>query len=129
MVSIMSVSDQIISVIDALCAKFGVAIDWTSNNVMPILGELASKYIDWEITTSTMWLVIGAIIFVLCMFFGIFFCFRDDAFFGVFLICAAIVAGMPMIITQILDIIKCIKFPELQIVEYIKELIMTSASQ
>lgn len=33
----MTVSDQIINVLDALCEKFGLVIDWTSENVVPYL--------------------------------------------------------------------------------------------
>lgn len=45
-------SEEIIKVLDALCAKLGVAIDWTSENVVPYLMELAEKYIVYEIATS-----------------------------------------------------------------------------
>ena len=31
------VSDQIIKVLDNLCDKFGLAIDWSSKNVQPYL--------------------------------------------------------------------------------------------
>ena len=31
----MTVSEQIIQVIDALCEKFGIAIDWTTQNIIP----------------------------------------------------------------------------------------------
>lgn len=33
----MQVSDQIIQVLDAICDKFGLAVDWTSTNVLPYL--------------------------------------------------------------------------------------------
>ena len=31
--------DEIIKVINDLCGKFGIAIDWTSSNVIPYLEE------------------------------------------------------------------------------------------
>ena len=34
-------SEQIIEVLNALCEKFGIAIDWTAENVMPYLTDLA----------------------------------------------------------------------------------------
>ena len=134
MVGVMSISDQIISVIDALCAKFGVVIDWTSANVVPVLEELANKYIDWEITTSKMWFVIGAVLFVLFLIVGWLLCraeLKNDIYdgFGLvpgcILIFCALAVCCPIMIFQALDIIKCVKFPELQIVEYIKSLMST----
>ena len=46
----MTVSSEIIEVLDYLGEKFGIAIDWTSNNVLPYLQTLADKFIKWEIT-------------------------------------------------------------------------------
>ena len=36
-------SEKIIKVIDALADKFGLAIDWTSANVMPYVQDLTGK--------------------------------------------------------------------------------------
>lgn len=35
--------EEIIKVLDALAEKFGLAIDWTSNNVIPYLETLCGK--------------------------------------------------------------------------------------
>lgn len=48
----MSFSSQFIEVLDALCAKFGIAVDWTSQNVVPYLTDLAARIITYEISTS-----------------------------------------------------------------------------
>ena len=48
----MTVSSEIIEVLDYLGEKFGIAIDWTSNNVLPYLQALVDKFIKWEISTS-----------------------------------------------------------------------------
>ena len=54
--------------------KFGIVIDWTSINIIPYLDELMNKYVNYEITTSTIWIVINLIIFVgSCVFLGILF--------------------------------------------------------
>ena len=42
----MKVSEQIIQVLDALCAKLGMAIDWTADNVIPYIEKLCGKYIN-----------------------------------------------------------------------------------
>ena len=60
----MSFSSQFIEVLDALCEKFGIAIDWTSQNVMPYVTDLAARIIAYEIWTSAAWITIAAIIFL-----------------------------------------------------------------
>ena len=61
----MSFSSQFIDVLDALCEKFGIAIDWTSKNVMPYVTDLAARIITYEIWTSAAWIVIMAIVFLI----------------------------------------------------------------
>ena len=58
----MEVSEQVIKVLDAVCDKFGIAIDWTSNNVIPYIQELGNKIITYDICMSIMWLVVVGII-------------------------------------------------------------------
>ncbi len=61
----MSFSSQFIEVLDALCDKIGIAIDWTSQNVLPYLTDLAARIITYEIWTSSAWIVIVAIVFLI----------------------------------------------------------------
>ena len=61
----MSFSSQSIEVLDALCAKFGIVIDWTSQNVMPYLTDLAARIITYEIWTSAACITIAAIVFLI----------------------------------------------------------------
>ena len=58
----MEFSEQVIKVLDAVCDKFGIAIDWTSNNVIPYIEQLGNKIISYDICMSIMWLVIGGVI-------------------------------------------------------------------
>ena len=57
----MVVSEQIIQVLDNLCMKLGLAIDWTSENVAPYLTVLCTKLVSYEIWTSVAWLVFATI--------------------------------------------------------------------
>ena len=57
-------SSQFIEVLDALCDKIGIAIDWTSQNVVPYVTDLATRIITYEISTSAAWIVIAAIVFL-----------------------------------------------------------------
>ena len=59
----MEFSQEIINVLDYLYSKFGITIDWTSENVMPYLEELCGRYIQYEIYTSIAWCVtVGAVV-------------------------------------------------------------------
>lgn len=55
----MQISKEIIEVLDYIGNKFGLAIDWSSENVMPYIEQLCSKYISWEIATSIAWIAIS----------------------------------------------------------------------
>ena len=57
----MEISEQVIKVLDAVCDKFGIAIDWTSNNVIPYIEQLGNKIVTYDICMSIMWLVVGCI--------------------------------------------------------------------
>lgn len=48
----MTVSNQIIAVLDAICEKFGIVIDWTASNIMPYLQDLCKRIVTYEIATS-----------------------------------------------------------------------------
>ena len=61
----MSFSSQFIEVLDALCDKIGIAIDWTSQNVVPYVTDLAARIITYEIWTSAAWIVIAVIVFLI----------------------------------------------------------------
>ena len=57
----MEISEQVIEVLDAVCDKFGIAIDWTSNNVIPYIEQLGNKIVTYDVCMSIMWLVVGCI--------------------------------------------------------------------
>ena len=69
----MSLSKEIIEILDYLGRKFGIAIDWTSENVVPYIEDLCARYIKFEIYTSIMWIVLcvgimalAGIIWIIC---------------------------------------------------------------
>lgn len=61
---IMNVSDQVIAVLDALCAKFGLVVDWTASNVTPYINALMHKVVLYEMVTSITWIVFTFAIFI-----------------------------------------------------------------
>ncbi len=131
----MLLSDEIIKVLEYLCQKLGVTIDWTSENVMPMFEQLCKNYIKYEIATSVALLIFGLCLAVIgCLFVKpakrkwMEFC--EDGYEGdmvVSVVCWCIFAvlviiSLAIIPTQVIDLIKCITFPELKIFEYIQSL-------
>ena len=118
-------SEEIIKVLDALAEKFGLAIDWTSANVIPYLEQLCGKYVNYEIATSVVWILLG----VISLFVGKWgikktkYCYNrykekiysdwdiGSVFAGIgtgFVL----LTGVIVIICQVFDIVTCFTFPE-----------------
>lgn len=123
-----TISNQIIEVLNVLCEKFGIAIDWTSQNVMPYVQELMKKAVNYELWTSVSWLLI-CVAFIFVFFKLIYwyvknqdnkssiildFLYCNEGFLVLFLIFGGILTIIATIgtVTQIMDIITCLTFPE-----------------
>jgi hypothetical protein len=135
----MTVSEQIIQVIDTLCEKFGIAIDWTGANVIPYIEMLCGKLITYEIVTSIAWMVIMALLSITSIvatkkLYPIFKegienqgHWDEDWSIGAgFAIAGLILINVVTIIVwgaQIMDIIKCVTFPEMYVFEYVSALV------
>lgn len=126
----MSFSSQMIEIFDYIGNKFGMAIDWTSDTVLPMLQALCAKYITWEICTSIVWMVLCLGIFFTCIAF-----FRSQTKavrkrgdwseeLVVARVFTCIIMGIMTIpiVTQVFDIIRCVVFPELEIVQYLQHI-------
>lgn len=128
-------SEEIIKVLDALGEKFGIAINWTSENVIPYLQQLCNKYITYEIATSVVWLLLG----VFLLFIGKYLIEKTKQYwkkyeeeeysdfdimatvFGMLAGCVIIV-GIIVILCQTFDIVTCVTFPEKVIIEELKSI-------
>ena len=55
----MTVSEQIIQVLDNLGEKFGLALDWSSENILPYASELMNKAVSYKL-----WMNIGTLAFI-----------------------------------------------------------------
>lgn len=136
----MTVSKQIIEVLDALCEKFGMAIDWTSENVIPYVSTLCQKLIAWEIWTSVAWIAIMVILSIVSIVL-IKICYpyfknglkenkmsydcgwEFATVFSIIGLCILYLATGVVVVTQIMDIIKCTTFPEMFVFEYIQDIV------
>jgi hypothetical protein len=54
-------TNEIIKVLDYLGEKFGMAIDWTQENVLPYAQDLAERFIKFNIIEDVMWLAFWAL--------------------------------------------------------------------
>lgn len=132
----MTVSGEIIKVLDDLCRRFGIAVDWTSENVLPYLQDLCSRYIQYEVFTSIAWCALPAVVLVIS---GLLWIIAGvtykkiggDLAEGISVISslvflATIVIGFFICSSQVFDIIECYTIPEKVILEYIKTLLRTA---
>lgn len=59
-------NNKVIEVLDYMGEKFGIAIDWTAENVMPQVTEFLKRYQTYSIAKHAIWIIIGLIIVVIC---------------------------------------------------------------
>lgn len=115
----MQVSDQIIAVLNDLCAKFGMAIDWSSENIVPYVSQLCERYIRYEIATSVAWMFVIAVLPAILL--GIAKKSDDsDIYVPCYILgCVMALVAFVTISFQAFDIIECLTIPEKTIFEYI----------
>ena len=124
----MTVSNQIIAVLDAICEKFGIVIDWTASNIMPYLQDLCKRIVTYEIATSAAWIILSVVVVLLALY------IRnkkvkplseadEDDFILVIttIVCVVISAiALVMVCVQVFDIIKALTIPEITIYKFAK---------
>lgn len=126
-------SEEIIKVLDNLAQKFGIAIDWTNQNVMPYLENLMNRYIQYSIAGTSILLaleIIGIIIFIKVLMSGLkqkktneYWEWTDEGmanFITLIILGAILIITVPITIDYLL---KSIFIPEIVILDYIKNLI------
>ena len=126
-------SDEIIQLLDDLGRRFGIVIDWSSENVMPYLQDFMSRYINYEIITSIVWLIVlvvcctGMVIAIPRLIKYERECNESDCvvwptvvvvFFMAMIILCLIGIG-----SQINDLIICNTIPEKMIIDYVNYLV------
>lgn len=123
----MEISEQVISIFDDIGKRLGVAIDWSQENVLPYLQELFEKYINYEIASSIMWIVLFALGTAAFSVLGLIMLRHsgktgDDwaLCLGISMIVCAVCFFIAFIIglfVQVYDIITCLTFPEKMIID------------
>lgn len=132
----LTFSKEIIEIIDYLGKQLGIAIDWSSKNVMPYLQDLMGRFVGFKMTESGIWMVIS----VLFIIFGLFllkkgfdltkrykkhddfddsinsvFCFAISGFILIIFIC--------IFVGNIFKVAECYFLPEKIVYDYIQTLL------
>lgn len=116
----MTINEQ---TLQELAKQFGLALDWSNENIIPYLQDLAQRVITYEFRSSIFWIVIG-VIFILIGIVAVILGVRsgeDEAmgFAAIIAICLWL-AGIWIIGKQINDIILCGTLPEKILLNYIQ---------
>lgn len=130
-------SEEVIKVLDNLAQKFGIAIDWTNQNILPYLQDLMGRYISLQNAYAIIWIIISAIILIISfiiMFKSINKIKKDSkqieyydvledspiAFFGILLSSFFILIFLITILCNIFGLFQNIFTPEITILDYLK---------
>lgn len=131
----MTVSEQIIQVLDNLGEKFGLAIDWSSENILPYVSELMNKAVSYELWMNIIIFTFFTIGFALSWI--IFFkTIKSKNFNGDYFDALTIIAAISIILAVLFSIafiiclifctstiIACLTFPEKIIFDMIKPML------
>lgn len=125
-------SEEIIKVLDNLAGRFGIAIDWTSQNVMPYLQELLTRFQHYKIAIATIFLsleILALIVAIVCIVKGkkkkkesasSYWEWIDEGalyFWIIVIVFIVLIISVPITIDMLL---KGIYLPELLILDYLK---------
>lgn len=131
-------SDEIIKVLDELGKRFGIAIDWSNQNIIPYLQELGTRFITYKTATGILAIIVLSILIVISSIaiaklvkwkksdkFDKGYCSEDPFLFWLFtslLVCT--IVGLAIgIICNITGIMQNLIMPELTIINYLQGVI------
>lgn len=102
--------------------QFGLMIDWSNENVIPYLKELAQRVVYYETWQSIFWLIIGILVIILGIVFIVLESKRIIDLDGFFTVIGfiGIIVGIGIVCSQIDDILLCKYLPEKILLRYAK---------
>ena len=116
----MKFSEEIMKVFDYVGTKLGVAIDWSSENVLPYLQDLAERFIRFKIQTCIIAIVVCIVLIILGVLCAILDVWKDYTEGIVFILsCIVILISIGVIVYNSYKIIECNNIPEKVIYEYV----------
>lgn len=129
-------SEEIIKILDDLGKRFGIVIDWSSQNVMPYLQDLMNRFIQYKTATAIVMIIVSILILIIGIIVTITLIkwkksekfnekyISDDNFtltmFSMFIAAPMIIIPIIVIFCNINGIIQNTFIPELTIIEYLK---------
>ena len=130
--------NKVIEVLDYLGEKFGIAVDWTSENVWPQVTEFMGRYATYEIVRAIVWIAICMMLIATAVIFLkiIWKSYRNKGFwyyndFGMCWVIAgcvfALVFCIPGVFDNIFKIVEWTIVPEMKFVEVISGLLKSSS--
>lgn len=112
-------TEAFLKVIDYLSEKFGVTINYASNDLLPYLKTLGDKIVAYEMGISLMWIIVGILIILSGIAILIIGCIKDCEYGHIFYFIVALIIGGIIIINNLYTYIGCITFEEKIILDYI----------
>lgn len=58
-------NEKVIGILEYLGEKFGVVVDWTSENIMPYAEELIIRFRLYSVVLNLVWLLIGVLLIII----------------------------------------------------------------
>lgn len=103
--------------------QFGLMIDWSNENFIPYLKELAQRVVQYEFGQSIFWLVIGVLVIILGIILIILElkCIFDADGLLFFIGVVLIIVGIGIICYQVNDMLLCKYLPEKILLRYAKQ--------
>lgn len=128
-------SDGVIKILDKLGEKFGLAIDWSSQNIIPYLQELMGRYINLCNAKAITWIVLCFICIILSVIeliklfkwsnskeFGKDYDNEEDFCFLLFILVLVIAVQLAVVLFNVFGLYANIFTPELVFLDYIKSM-------
>lgn len=113
----MTINEQ---TLQELAKQFGLTLDWSNENIIPYLQDLAQRVITYEFRQSVFWIVIGVISILIGIIAVVLGAHSGIDGFTVFVAICLWFAGIWIIGAQINDIILCGTLPEKILLRYIQ---------
>ena len=60
--------NKVVETIDAIAEKFGIAIDWTKQDILPVLNDLIHRFASYKIASN----IVESVIFLIIMILGVY---------------------------------------------------------
>jgi hypothetical protein len=132
----METTNKVVEVIEVLCEKFGIIVDWTSENIIPYAQNLMDKVVSYQLGLSILLLCLIPLL-TLGLFFAAMVLHKKaddvdyDMDYGITwasiilwaLFIVGCIASLIIIIVETINIITCVTFPEKVFFDYIASMI------